>query len=129
MVSSLGILLGMIDLKREAYQQKMNTFNKIAKEIIIPPYLYQKIRVQMKYGIVNTEDDKKVLFESLPNGIKNELVIKLFEKLIRSIYFFHDKKKSFLASICLALKPSKLNKNDIIYLKDDIAKEGKYFLN
>ena len=45
-------------------------------------------------------------------------------KILSEISFFHNKPTAFLAALLPLLKPIKIDKNQIIYLKGDPAHEG-----
>lgn len=63
--------------------------------------------------------------EELPHKIKLELAMQLHKKLYSSIKFFNDKDKSFIAWICVLLKPLNIEDSKSIYKEGEIVTESK----
>ena len=85
--------------------------------------LYEKILKLLNYRKYHEEEtEKKILFDSLPNSLKNTLVIEMYKSYINEFSFFRDiENREFIVQVISKLNP-------ILGIKGDIlVQEGEFF--
>lgn len=120
--SSLTNLLQSYDMENAKLEEKVQLLNRIYKEYQLPLRLYENVKKSLKYQYKNDIDDILNFVEELPQDLRIEMSLFIFEKTFKQILFFRSRPLSFVAWICPLLKPLvKLNDQYIFFEDDDIT--------
>ena len=123
-ISTISLYVKKINEKYIKYEEKV----QIAEEIKlnnpkITDKLHDKIIRLLNYRKFHEEEtEKNILFDSLPNSLKNSLVIEMYRSYINGFLFFKDvENREFIVQVISKLKP-------VLGIKGDILlQEGEYF--
>ena len=108
--------------KNVKYEEKLNILEEIRLSNHINEKLYNKILRLINYRKYHEEEtEKNVILESLPNSLKNTLLIEMYKIYINNFFFFKDiENREFIVQVISKLNP-------IIGIKGDILiQEGEY---
>lgn len=120
--STLTNLLQTYDTENKNMQEKVDILNRIYKEYFLPLKLYENVKKSIKYQYKNDIEDMIQFVETLPQDLRLEVTLFIFESTFKQFEFFNERPISFIAWICPLLKPLiKLNDQYVYFEGDDIA--------
>ena len=86
-ISSLSELFKHRSEKKEVFQYKINTFNKIKSEFKLKKDFEDKINNALLHGFNSYNKDIINIVESLPGSLKNHIYTKMYDNKIKNLYF------------------------------------------
>lgn len=89
--------------------------------------MYRRLQRSVKYTQGKDSEEQQRFLDDLPQKMKIELSIYIYEQTYQKILFFGGKSTSFIAWICPLLKPQFVPENDYIYFEGDQV-EGVFFI-
>ena len=101
----------------------------ILKEIKIthpnfPDNLYDRIIRHLKFKIIYEKKLKNIIFDCLPVGLKNNLILEMYKPIINNFIFFKNfQNTDFIVRVILAFKPIMAFRNDILVNDEELVKE------
>ena len=108
------VVLGDKDKKTKIIEERKKILEKLRKDYQLNQNLVSKInRCIVTRNYLNWNNSLSDFLETLPNLIKNELSIKMYNQTIESLIFFKDKSDNFILLSVPLIK-------SFTYLKDDI---------
>lgn len=120
--STLTNLLQTFDQENKNMQEKIDILNRIYKEYYLPLQLYENVKKSIKFQYKNDIEDMISLVTTLPQDLRLEVTLFIFESTFKQFQFFLNRPVSFIAWICPLLKPLiKLNDQFIFFEGDDIS--------
>ena len=119
LISSVSNYVKKRNEKYVKYEEKLAILEKIKLSTHINEKLYNKILRLLNYRKYREEEtEKNVLLESLPNSLKNALLIEMYKIYINGFIFFKGiENREFIVQIISKLNP-------IIGIRGDILIEG-----
>lgn len=103
-------------------QEKIDILNRIYKEYCLPLCLYENVKKSIKYQYKNDIEDMISFVATLPQDLRLEVTLFIFESTFKKFEFFLNRPVSFIAWICPLLKPLvKLKEQYIFFEGDDIS--------
>lgn len=129
-VGNLYNILKTIDSYEIKNKNMLAGLNQFAKATKLPSSLKNKIKLYIEtYARTAAQQfDKDILLKELPTGLKKELNIHLYKKVVEKILFFQDKDSQFISSFVDKIKTIELNSKEIIYTIGEYAEEI-YFIS
>ena len=111
--------------RNEEYHQKCEILNDIrASYPELSDDLYQRIHSFLKRNLFNDKKDKKLIINSLPVGLKNELIYHMYESIINNFVFFKNFNNiDFIVRVILSFKPILALNNDILIKDGDFVED------
>lgn len=104
-ISSLTNLLQTYDTENAKLQEKVLMLNRIYKEYCLPLRLYENVKKSLHYQYNNDIEDLLKFTEQLPQDLRIEVSMFIFERTFKQINFFKNKPLRFIAWICPLLRP------------------------
>ena len=89
----------------------------------MPAGLRDRITRAIEYGYNEVDHDEQEFIDELPNSLKSEVALIIYNKIVKGIPFFDGKPSQFLSQICPKLKKIMIPKGDIIYRRNDPANQ------
>ena len=93
--------------------------NRIYKEYQLPLKLYENVKRSLCYQNSTDIDDLQEFVESLPQDLRIEVSLFVFEKTFKKIEYLKDRPVAFIAWICPLLKPQVKTADQYIYYEND----------
>lgn len=125
--STLTNLLQTYDMDNKEISEKVDILNRIKKEYFLPIKLYENVKKSIKYQHNNNIEDMIQFVGTLPQDLKLEVTLFIYESTFKQFDFFYDRPISFITWICPLLKPLiKLKDQYVFFEGDDIS--GIYFM-
>jgi CRP-like cAMP-binding protein len=126
-VTSVSNYVQKINSKNEEYEKRIEIFQDILKQNPhISSELTEQIFRNLKYQY-NTEKksfDFNEIYDGLPLGLKNSLIMNMYKPIIEKFIFFKGlSNKDFIVRILLSFKPLIAVKNDILIKNGDFMEE------
>ena len=123
LISSISNYIQKMSEKNTQYDKKLEILEEIKlNNPHLKHKLYDKILRLLHYRKYHEDEtEKNIVLNSLPNSLKNSLIIEMYKKFINNFMFFKGiDNKEFIVQIISKLNP-------IIGIKGDILiKEGEY---
>ena len=120
--STLTNLLQTYEIENKAISEKLDVLNRIKKEYYLPLKLYENVKKSIKYQHNNDIEDMVQFLDTLPQDLKVEVSLFIFESTFKQFEFFYDRPVSFITWICPLLKPLiKLKDQYVFFEGDDIS--------
>ena len=123
--------------KSEEFFQKCKILEDI--KINYPNFsddLYKRIYRYLKGDVFDDKKDNKLILNSLPASLKNDLVYNMYKPIIQNFFFFKNFNNiDFIVSVILSFKPIIALRNDVLmkhgdYVEDIIfVKDGRLSLD
>ena len=86
--------------------------------------LYDRILRYLKFKNYNEKKIKNIIFDCLPVGLKNDLVLEMYKPIITNFIFFKNfQNKDFIVRVVLSFKPIIAYKNDLLVNDGDMVEE------
>lgn len=92
-------------------QDKIDTLNKIYNDYCLPLQLYENVKKSIKYYHKTDIEDIISFVNTLPQDLRLEVNLFIFERTFKQFNFFLNQPVSFIAWICPLLKPNIKLKN------------------
>ena len=126
-ITSVSNYVKKINSKNEEYEKRVEIFHDILKKNPgIDPELTEQIFRNLKYQY-NTDKksyDFNEIYDDLPLGLKNSLIMNMYKPIIENFIFFKGlSNKDFIVKILLSFKPLIAVKNDILIKNGDFMEE------
>ena len=124
LISFISTYVKKINEKNIKYEEKVHLLEEM--KLYNPKFndkLYDKILKLLNYRKYHEEEEgKKLLLDSLPNSLKNTLIIEMYKSYINGFFFFRNvENREFIVQVISNLKP-------VLGIKGDIlVQEGDYF--
>lgn len=93
--------------------------NRIYKDYCLPLKLYENVKKSLKYMYNQDIDDLSKFVEELPQDLRLEVSLFIYEDTFKQVEFLKNRPVSFIAWICPLLKPLVINKDQFIYFEGD----------
>ena len=131
MISSVSNYVKKMSGKDLKYQEKMQILEEIKLNNHISEKLYNKIYRLLNYRKYREEEtEKNVILESLPNSLKNTLLIEMYKVYINGFSFFKGiENKEFIVQIISKLNPIIGIRGDILIEEGEIIEEIIFIKN
>ena len=81
--STLTNLIQNYDTENKAMQEKIDVLNRIYKEYFLPLKLYENVKKSIKYQFQNDIDDIMKFVEGLPQDLRLEVTLFIFESTFK----------------------------------------------
>ena len=117
------------DAENVRLNEKLLTLNKIKNDYELPLNLYENVKKSLKSQYKNDVNDLLQFCEELPQDLRVEVSLFIFEKTFKQIQFFKNRNISFIAWICPLLRPLVKLKEQYIYFEDDDVSCIYFFKN
>ena len=127
MIGALTNLISSLDSRKAKLNQKLELLRELGKEYGLSKTFLEKLASAVEYEHKNTNKDIDELVSTLPNSLKNQLLVTIYQKKIESNAFFEGRTDHFVAWIAPYLKPFRFDEQEIVYHEGDLANE-MYFL-
>jgi hypothetical protein len=121
-LSDLGNIFSTNNLKLLETHKKLMIAEEISKNNNFDKVLEDKIKQHIEF-ISNSDEgssDFKNILSELPNSVKLQISLNIFDKRILKIEIFQKSNKNFMANVIPLLKYQTFAKNEIIYSCDEI---------
>lgn len=105
---SLMSVITNLDSRAAKLKQKKFELNSIRKKYKIPDTLYRKFEL-------GTEENTDALIETLPLGLRTDLMLVVNNKIINKIPYFKNKSEQFCAEAATHIKTTNTHANEFVY--------------
>ena len=121
-ISSISTYVKKLNEKNLKYEEKIQILEEIKLNSHINKNLYNKIIRLLNYRKYHEEEtEKNIILESVPNALKNTLLIEMYKTYINEFTFFRGiENRDFIVQIISKLSPIIGTKGDIL------IQEGEY---
>ena len=86
--------------------------------------LYKRIYRFLKADVFDDKKDNKIILNSLPISLKNDLVYNMYKPIIQNFFFFKNFNNiDFIVSVILSLKPIIALRNDVLMKHGDYVED------
>lgn len=123
LISSISNYVTKKNVNNIKYEEKVQILEEIKlNNPNFPEKLYDKILRLLHYRKYHEEEtEKNIVLDSLPNSLKNSLIIEMYKSFIDGFLFFKNiENREFIVQVISKLKP-------VLGIKGDtIVKEGEY---
>lgn len=120
--STLTNLLQSFDHEDKRLQDKLDVLNRIYNDYYLPLQLYENVKKSIKYYHKTDIEDITSFVRTLPQDLRLEVNLFIFESTFKQFKFFLNRPVSFIAWICPLLKPLVKQKEQYVFFEgDDIA--------
>lgn len=103
--SAITNVISTYDHENAKLQERVMLLNRIYKEYCLPLKLYENVKKSLKQMYNQDIDDLSKFVEELPQDLRLEVSLFIYEDTFRKIEFLKDRPVSFIAWICPLLKP------------------------
>lgn len=103
--STLTNLLQTFDQEDKNLQDKLDLLNRIYNEYCLPLQLYENVKKSIKYQHKTDIEDIIAFVSALPQDLRLECTLFIFESTFKQFKFFINRPVSFIAWICPLLRP------------------------
>ncbi len=122
-LTSISNYVKVLSDKNEEYHQKCEILEDI--RVTYPDLsddLYNRIHCFLKNNLFHNKKDKKIIINSLPAALKNNLVYHMYDNIIKNFIFFKNfNNADFIVRVILSFKPILAIKNDILIKDGDFV--------
>lgn len=118
MLTALSFLFKIHNEYLVAYYNKLTVLSKINQNYLLPDTLYMRIKRNLQINYKKGDFERHDFISGLPNIIKNELVVKMYGKMIYNLEFF----KFFQSSISLYSYNSRASSTIMSIYQDQLSK-------
>ena len=130
-ISSVSNYFKKINEKNIKYEAKIQILEEIKLNSHINKSLYNKIIRLLNYRKYHEEEtEKNIILESLPNALKNTLLIEMYKTYINEFSFFKGiENRDFIVQIISKLSPIIGTKGDILIQEGEYIEEIIFIKN
>ena len=94
-----------------------------------PTELFSKIKKNIKYNFAEDNRNVSKFIEDLPHNLRADLSLYVYDGIYKSISFFKNRSKCFIAWICPQLKPFVTTPGEFVYNEGDEVKKIYFLLS
>ena len=107
------------------YEKRLSILDDIKRtHPNLPGQLYEKIVRYLKFKNIYEKKLKYIIFDCLPVGLKNNLILEMYKPIIKNFIFFKNfNNTDFIVRVILAFKPIMAYKNDILVNDGELVKD------
>ena len=111
--------------KSVEYEKRLSVLDDIKRtHPNLPEQLYERIIRYLKFKNFYEKKFKNIIFECLPVGLKNNLILEMYKPIIKNFIFFKNfNNTDFIVRVILAFKPIIAYKNDILVNDGELVKD------
>ena len=130
-ISSVSNYVKKMNERNLKYEEKVQVLEEIKFNSHIDKKLYKKIIRLLNYRKYHEEENEKnVILESLPNTLKNTLLIEMYKNYINDFSFFKEiENREFIVQVISKLSPIIGIKGDILIQEGEIIEEIIFIKN
>lgn len=123
-ISSLSSIFTNLTEFKNKQKHRLEILDNIDKKHKLPKGLYSKIKNSIN-GLNSTGhfSEKFELLDSLPYGIKREVILSMHQKGISKFKFFQCEEREFIVFVLPLLRTNQLNKDDILMSIGTVVEE------
>ena len=131
LISSISTYVKKMNEKNVKYQEKLKILEEIKLNNHLNEKLYNKILRLLNYRKYREEEtEKNIILESLPNSLKNSLIIEMYKNYINGFSFFRSvENREFIVQIISKLNPILGMKGDILIQEGEFIEEIIFIKN
>lgn len=124
-LSSISTYIQAKDTKTIEFLQKCELLDEIkVKHEKMSDELYDKIHRFLQYKLKNEKKDRNVILDSLPIGLRNNMIYQMYKPIIENFIFFKNfNNTDFIVKVIMSFKPVLGVKNDILVNEGDYLEE------
>ena len=112
LVTLTSLVVAKNNIKETLLKEKLTILKDIKDNHNINKNLYNKIHNAIKHTNKSYNSDKILLVEDLPSNLKDAIVLKIYDKKVKSLNYFNNlENKNFLLYACSLLKTQVYDKN------------------
>ena len=93
---SLGLIISQLNHKQQLLSEKISVLDNIKKNYNLSEELYVKCKRNLAYNQNNEYEEMNKFLDELPQKLKVDVSLFIYEQRYKHIYFFDDKSSSFL---------------------------------
>ena len=122
LISSFSNIIQKLNEKSADYEKKKSILDEIKiNNPNLPDILYDKILRYLKFKHFHEKNLKNIIFDSLPVGLKNNLIYEMYKPIIKNFIFFKNFQNiDFIVQVISCFKPILAYKNYILVNEDDL---------
>ena len=125
LIGSISAIFFSLDSSKQEERKRRETLSRIHAKYTLNPKLYKRVRNAITFsGIIN--EDIQGFMQDLPKKYQNLLVNEMYREPLAKIELFAGKTKEFIAFIGPKLTKHKIDKDDFLYYKGEMADESKH---
>jgi hypothetical protein len=124
---SLTSIIQNIDSNNALFEQEINMLNEIYKDYCLPLELYNRLKKSIGYQHKEDIAGLQKFINNLPQKLKIEVSLYIYESRYTKIKFFKNQTPSFITWICSILIGQQVSENQYIFLEGDEG-EDIYFM-
>jgi hypothetical protein len=102
---ALSSIISNYDSSLAKLEEKMTSLHNIKVEYNLKPELFKKLTNSVRFNHSKKSRDFYLFMEELPYKLKVELAMEIHKKIYRTVLFFKDKDKNFIAWLSTMLRP------------------------
>ena len=124
-VSSFSNFIKKLNEKYVDLEKKISILDEIKlNNPNLPDELYDRIVRYLKFKHFHEKKLKNIIFDSLPVGLKNNLIFEMYKPIIKNFIFFKNfQNTDFIVQVILSFKSILAFKNYILVNEDDLIEE------
>ena len=124
-LSSISTYIQTKDAKTIEFQHKCEILDEIrVTHEKMSDELYEKIYRFLNYKLENEKKDRNTIIDSLPIGLRNNLIYEMYKPIIENFIFFKNfNNTDFIVRVLMCFKPILSLKNDILVKEGDYIEE------
>ncbi|CAG9317227.1 unnamed protein product [Blepharisma stoltei] len=131
-IGSLSSLMSGLDTKENLLNTKLACVDEFAKETHLNNNLRHKIRSALRYSTEKqgySWRDKQTIFNELPKNLRYEVALAMHKGAVKSITFFSNKDRGFVAAIVPFLQNLFLAFSEYVYKQGQYSDEIYFLVN
>lgn len=123
-ISSLSNILHKTDNKVEKFKANMIYLDSLKAKYSLKSKIFKKISRYLKSDISINKIDHKILMNDLPNSLKNQLLLTMYDDVVSSFLFFkHTDNIDFITRVLSCFQSIKFYKGDVLINQGDFIGE------
>ena len=124
-LSSISTYIQAKDAKTIEFHQKCELLDEIkVTHEKMSDELYDKIYRFLQYKLENEKKDRNAILDSLPIGLRNNMIYQMYKPIIENFIFFKNfNNTDFIVRVIMNFKPILGIKNDILVKEGDYLEE------
>jgi hypothetical protein len=113
-ITSLSNIVVKTNKKEKQYNKHMELLEEIKDKYNIGVDVYRMLNRYLSYDLKINKIDKKLLLNELPQQLKYNLILQMYENPIQNLNFFEDTPNEFIFKTVTLLRQLKLFKSDYL---------------
>ena len=125
LISSFSSLIQKINEKSIEYEKNKSILDDIKiNNPNLSDSLYEKILQYFRFKYFHEKNVKNIIFDSLPVGLKNNLIFEMYKPVIKNFIFFKNFQNiDFIVQVITCFKPILAYKNYILVNEGDLIED------